>query len=402
MTRSTEDCSAPGADRGAGDRAEDRTGPVEPTGFAHRLGGPVPWAPIGGKAIRLGMGTANYAGQLAEFARAVCRARPEAGAEVVMAAPAERQHYPADLYIEPETLGDPGFQRRQAERVADHYTHVIADAFRPVFGWRDGRHIGDDLPALRRSRVRVAILGHGSEIRRPRPHLERHGHSPYRDAPPDRIEALSATTERNRRVAEESGVPVFVTTPDLLDDVPHATWAPLVVDVDLWRCDRPVMERDVPVVVHAPSAWWTKSTGAIVPVLEGLHARRRIEFRLVEGVPHGRMRERIQDADIVVDQFAVGSYGTLACEAMAAGRPVVAYVGSTSAEHYGPGLPVVNATPETLEEALESLLDDRERTVRLGRESQRYVGAVHDGRVTAEILGPFLDSRPAAAPGPGR
>ncbi|WP_051815949.1 hypothetical protein [Glycomyces tenuis] len=358
----------------------------------------VPWPPTDGKATRIGMGTANYAGQLAEFARAVCRARPDTGAEVVMAAPADRQRYPADLYIEPEALDDPAFQRRQAERVDGHYTHLIADAFRPVFGWRNDKHIGGDLPALRRSGVPIAILGHGSEIRRPRPHLERHEHSLYRDVPPDRLAVLTSTAERNRRIADEGGVPVFVTTPDLLDDVPHATWTPLVVDLDRWHSERPIMERAAPVVVHAPSARWTKSTGSIVPVLEELHVRKAIEFRLVEGVPHGRMLEEIQDADIVVDQLAVGSYGTLACEAMAAGRPVIAYIGPTSAEHYGRELPVVNATPDTLGSALASLLDDRERTRRLGRESRRYVGAVHDGRLTAERLGPFLDARPTAAP----
>ncbi|MEK8143212.1 hypothetical protein NKH18_16655 [Streptomyces sp. M10(2022)] len=38
---------------------------------------------------------------------------------------------------------------------------------------------------------------------------------------------MLAAAERNRRIAEESGLPVFVTTPDLLVDLPTAIWTPL-------------------------------------------------------------------------------------------------------------------------------------------------------------------------------
>lgn len=100
--------------------------------------------------------------------------------------------------------------------------------------------------------VKVALLAHGSEVRDPALHRKRNPYSLFLDAPEGYEEKLAAIAERNRRIARESGLPVFVTTPDLLLDLPTAIWAPLVVDVDAWACDRPVMERERPVVLHAP------------------------------------------------------------------------------------------------------------------------------------------------------
>ena len=46
----------------------------------------------------------------------------------------------------------------------------------------------------------------------------------------------------------------MVSTPDLLLDLPGAVWLPVVVDTELWRPGPPVLEREVPVVLHARRA----------------------------------------------------------------------------------------------------------------------------------------------------
>ncbi|WP_168801780.1 glycosyltransferase family 4 protein [Glycomyces buryatensis] len=353
-----------------------------------RLGSATPWPPTGHREVRLGMGTANFAGQLSSFARALCQARPEVGVEIVTEGDA--RGYPADVRVDRATMFTESHQLEQVQRVAS-YTHLLIDAFRPAFGRLNGHDFGADLPMLRNMGMTTALLSHGSEVRRPREHLERHEWSAFRHAPDDLFQKLVTITGHNGEVARESGCPIYVTTPDLLDDLPEAVWAPLVVDVDFWQCSSPVMERAVPVVLHAPSRRWTKGTQEAMPVLSDLHERGVIEFRMLENVPHSRMREHIAAADIVIDQIGIGSYGTLGCEAMAAGRPVIAYIGETSAERYGPELPIVNATPPTLAEALFSLLEDRDRAREIGRASTRYARVVHDGRLTAAVLGRFLD-----------
>ncbi|MEU9829005.1 glycosyl transferase family 1 [Micromonospora chersina] len=364
--------------------------PEEPPVAPIEAGTPGPWRALGAGPVRLGLGTANYAGQLSALAVAITAARADVGVELVMAKPPATYRYPADRYVHYPSEHRLDVQLEQARRVLGWYTHLIVDAFRPVLGRVNGDDISADLPALRRARLKVALLAHGSEIRHPGAHLERHPESAFRDAPDDLREQLTTVTERNRRTAEESGLPTFVTTPDLLDDLPFATWAPLIVDVDAWACDRPVLERARPVVLHAPSKRWTKGTDRLLPQLQELHDRRIIELRLVEGLPHSEMRRLVQDSDIVVDQLVMGSYGTFSCEGMAAGKVVVAYVSEGPHRTAGVQPPIANATPSTLVKTIESLLDDRPSAIALAAEGARYVREHHDGRRTAEVFDAFL------------
>ncbi len=344
--------------------------------------------------VRLGVGPANYAGQGAAFAYAVCRDRPDVSAEVFMYRGSRHLGFPADVYIDAGELGSPAVQRDQMRRILGRYTHLIADAFRPVFGRLNGDDIGGDLPLLRSAGIQVALLGHGNEVRHPLHHLERHEYSMFRDAPEGLVGRLLGLAERNHRIATESGLPVFVTTPDLLVDLPMATWTPLVVDVDAWSCDRPAMQAAVPVVLHAPSKRWTKGTDRIMPTLEEMHERGTIDLRLIEGMAWTEIRDMVQAADVVIDQFTTGAYGTLSCEAMAAGRVVVAHISDAVHTLVGPDLPIVNATPATLREVLENLLDDRDRAMKIGLASADFAGRYHGGGYTARVLDSFITANP--------
>lgn len=69
-----------------------------------------------------------------------------------------------------------------------------------------------------------------------------------------------------------------------------------------------------------------KGTEAIESVLKRLVEAGRIRYRPLRSVPHGDMPSVLAEADIVLDQFAVGSYGVAAVEALATGRVVVGHV----------------------------------------------------------------------------
>jgi glycosyltransferase involved in cell wall biosynthesis len=340
--------------------------------------------------VRFGLGPANFAGQLGEIARAVTARRPDVSAEVFVRDAGSPFHFPADVVVPARRLRRLEGQVEQLQRILPRYTHLLADAFRPVFGTLNGEDIAGDLPALAEHRIKVALLAHGSDVRHPLHHLERVPHSLFRDAPePGLVEQRLRTAEHNRRIADEAGLPLFVTTPDLLVDLPVATWLPLVVDVDAWACDRPVMERARPIVLHAPSKRWTKGTDRFLGQLEDLQARGAIELQIAEELPWQEMRERVRDADIIVDQVAIGSYGTFACEAMAAGKPVVAFLTEQVEQAIGP-CPILNATPDQVGATIERLLDDRAATARIGTESAEFVRRLHDGERTAALLADFL------------
>ncbi|MFF5722643.1 glycosyltransferase family 4 protein [[Kitasatospora] papulosa] len=348
------------------------------------------WTPLGSTPVKLGIGPANYAGQGAAFAQAVSQANPDVSVEVVMNQRADTFDYPADVYVDAARLGELDTQLQQVKRVVGRYSHLIVDAFMPVFGRLNGDTIAGDLAALRKARVKVALLSHGSDIRHPDRHLERHEYSLFRDAPDGIAEKLRAKAETNRRIADESGLPLFVTTPDLLDDLPTAKWAPLVVDVASWESDAPVMERKRPIVLHAPSKRWTKGTDRIMPVLTELHDSGVIDFRLAEDIPWAEMQALVKESDLVLDQFTTGSYGTFAVEAMAAGKPVIGYISGAVQATTNGELPIVGATPATLREVLKSLIDDREGTAAIGRASMDFARTYHDGRWTAQVLSGFL------------
>lgn len=351
---------------------------------------PKHWRHLGPTPIRLGLGPANYAGQLAAIAQAVTDARTDVSAEVFMNVWDVDFGFPADVYVPGRTLRTLDGQLEQVRRIIPRYTHLVADAFHPVLGKLNGDGIDADLAMLHQAGIEVALLAHGSDVRHPGRHLERVPHSLFRDVPePDMLQERYRVTERNRRIADASGLPTFVTTPDLLDDLPMATWLPLVVDVDAWATDRLTMERPRPIVLHAPSKRWTKGTDRFLGQLEDLESRGLIEVRLAEGMPWRELRAWVQDADIVVDQVAIGAYGTFACEAMAAGKPVIAYLTDHVEQVVGP-CPIVNATPETVGAAVERLLDDREAAVRRGEEGVAFVRRMHDGQETARLLSGFL------------
>ncbi|TXS24302.1 MULTISPECIES: glycosyltransferase family 4 protein [unclassified Streptomyces] len=348
------------------------------------------WTSLGSTPVKLGIGPANYAGQGAAFAQAVSQANPDVSVEVVMNQRADTFDYPADVYVDASRLGELDIQLEQVKRIVGRYSHLIVDAFMPVFGRLNGETIAGDLAALRKARVKVALLSHGSDIRHPDRHLERHEYSLFRDAPEGIAEKLRAKAETNRRIADESGLPLFVTTPDLLDDLPAAKWAPLVVDVASWVSEAPVMERKRPIVLHAPSKRWTKGTDRIMPVLTELHDSGLIDFRLAEDIPWAEMQALVKESDLVLDQFTTGSYGTFAVEAMAAGKPVIGYISDAVKATTNGELPVVGATPATLRDVLDSLIEDREGTAAIGRASVEFARTYHDGRWTAQVLSGFL------------
>jgi glycosyltransferase involved in cell wall biosynthesis len=142
-------------------------------------------------------------------------------------------------------------------------------------------------------------------------------------------------------------------------------------------------------VAHAPSVAAYKGTAWILPTLERLQQEGVIEFRLIQGVPSKDMPSAFADADVVIDQFRAGSYGVAACEAMAAGCVVVGQVSdqvrSTVYAETGTHVPIVEATPDSLEQTLRKLAEQEDFDGASAR-SVAFVNEVHDGRRAARAL----------------
>lgn len=360
---------------------------------AKRLGSPapvgsVPATTFAQRPVRVLVAPVNYSGQGVAWARALEHHDPTISARNMAIDVPGGFAFDADVVVPVGTYhNDAEWQQRQFDAAATA-THVLIEAEEPPFGRMLSRSVTAQFRALQGCGVDVAFLAHGTDVRLPSRHLERHKWSHYSD-PSLYMPRAEQLAERNIRLLLDSGRPLFVSTPDLLVDLPSASWCPVVVDASRWSATRSE-ERTGPLrVAHAPSVGQVKGTGLVMPILEKLAAEGIITLDLVQGVASAEMPLVFARADVVIDQFRIGSYGVAACEAMASGCVVVGHVAddvrAVVCDRTGRDLPIVEATPDTLNAVLRGLAVDT--NLRARREAGRdFVASVHDGQFASEVL----------------
>lgn len=291
------------------------------------------------------------------------------------------------------------WSKRQWEQVSKNATHVLVESGQPLLGTLFARDPRRELIAMQQSGIRVGAVLHGSDIRVPSIHRALNPDSPFTQPLDGLTETLEDSAVALNRFLDASAIPEFVSTPDLLDYRPGATWLPTLHDSELWdqgRLDREVGERGLagtaerPVVVHIPSRAALKGTQHIGSALRELDSEGAIEYRELSGLAPEEVALQVAASDIVVDQLTMGLYGVASVEAMSLGKPVVAQVGDRVRgriqEMSGVDLPIVEATPATLQEVVRSLAFDGGARERLGVEGRRYVEEVHSPERVANIL----------------
>lgn len=360
--------------------------------IANRYGRPIPGlatTEFAKKPTRVLIAPVNYSGQGHAWAHSLEALDPNISARNMAIDVPGGFSFSADLVVPMATYhNDADWQQRQFE-AASRATHMLIEAEEPPFGRLLGRSLKAQTNALESRGTDIAYLAHGTDIRLPSRHINRNLLSYYRD---DRIYLPRAEQIAARNIAylESSGRPLFVSTPDLLIDLPQAHWCPVVVDPARWSVERKQRFIGQPLrVAHAPSVAAYKGTPLILPVLEQLEAEGVITFTLIQGVPSAEMPTALAQADVLIDQFRSASYGVAACEAMAAGCVVIGQVGShvraTVSNLAGEELPILEATPDTLE-AIIRMLAKHPDLLALGERSRDFVQNVHDGRLAAAAL----------------
>lgn len=338
--------------------------------------------------IRVYIGPTNYAGQGWQWARALEASDPSIGARNMAIDLPGGFAFPADSNVSVGVhTASVAWQRAELDAVSQ-FTHVMFEAGRALFGPLLGRDVARELAELERRGVSCSFMCHGTDIRSPRLHMERDALSPYFDDPHTAL--FQREADDNLALLKAHERPVFVSTPDLLADVPWAYWCPVVVDVDRWETTRELLSGTSPVVAHFPSVSHVKGTRLIEPIMHGMHRRGLVEYRSMTGIRSSEMPRHVAAVDIVLDQFRIGSYGVAAVEAMAAGRVVVGHVlpdvRDRVRQAVGLDLPIVEAVPDTLESVLTELLADESRMRSLSNAGQRFARQVHSGAQSAHVL----------------
>lgn len=345
---------------------------------------------------RLLIGPVNSAGQAHAWAETASRIPDTAAMNVMFRNNEDPFAYPADQSVPTVyAVRNRRWQRAQRRAINHRFTHVLVESGRRMLGCVVNSVPGE-IADFQRHGVTVGLLWHGSDIRRPSLHAEMDRDSPFRDGRYPDQDLLEEIALRNEELIAQTGLQNFVSTPDLLDFVPEATWLPVVVDLPRWAAaaSRPVLERERPVVVHAPSRAGLKGTALITPTLHRLHEEGLIEYREVTAVPAQNMPAVYGDADIVLDQFSLGIYGVAVCEALAGARVVVSHVSDAVRDRVrsetGQDLPVIEARADELDSVLRGILADPAAARETAARGPGFVADVHDGTRSRQALSVFL------------
>ncbi|HEX7405602.1 MAG TPA: hypothetical protein VF307_06735 [Candidatus Nanopelagicaceae bacterium] len=280
-----------------------------------------------------------------------------------------------------------------AQEIVTNFDAVLIESMRPLFSLHTLRDYSamqtfEDIRLLKRARVKVGIVFHGSDIRDTKAHARRERFSPYLEET-EELKALQSRADEFRRAGKlacRKGIPVFVTSPDLLLDIPKARWLPIAIDVEHFvsaGAQRPLWsEKGAPRVLFQPSRGWLKSAQLVEPILHRLAEEGVIQLVPNGELPQEKMAERVASADVVIDRFD-GIAGVASMEALAAGRIVLANIAKWAYRDAETTPPILHATPETLEQSLRRISRDREGFPWDASQGLAYVRKWHDGKESA-------------------
>lgn len=350
-----------------------------------------------GKAGSLIIGPANSAGQGYRWARALEALETDISVTSMQFLREQSSfRFPTDQGV-PSGVGaySKRWQKKQLQRVKG-YDAALIESGSPLFGRLLDGDTAEQIRTLSSAKVKVGLIFRGSDLRNPEKHLveEEHSHFGVDNAFTLR---MNETSQRNRQLVARVGCKVFVSTPDLIREVPGATWLPVVIDPELWATTSAPLNNSLerPRVVHIPSSSFVKGTELIHDQLKALADDGTIEYVCKRNVPHKDMPDLYRSADIVIDQMRAGIYGVAACEAMAAGRIVVSHVSERVRDKVleltGTELPIIEATPESIQQVLRDIIESPRPHLERAYSGKSFVRAWHDGRVSGQVLATWLE-----------
>ena len=360
-------------------------------------------APAGDSPVRLLVAPANFAGQGLEWARAV-ELLPDVSAVCLERGAAGEGFGFRHDFLVPTNVSD--FSRswgRRQKKALRGFTHVLLEAGIPLYNAARRELLEKHVRELQAMGLEVALLWHGTDVRTPSRHREMQRSSPLADLSDPVTSVMQWRAETNHEAADALGIQEFVSTPDLLEFRPRATWLPTVLDYEGAYVAPTTREgvRSLPVVLHAPSKTALKGSKRVREIGRKLEQEGLIQYRELSGVSHQELLCAVESADIVVDSLSLGSYGVISLEAMAAGKLAVCNVWPTVRtrirEISGLNLPIVQADADSLESSLRNVLKTREEWEQQALDGREFVERAHSRKSAAAVLRRFLKTPGAAS-----
>lgn len=339
----------------------------------------------------LRIGCANTGGQPKLWATSLMREHPEAIAESVWLLRDQPFSFPVDQSVTYQQWVSPAWQRQLQRKLENRVTHVLTESARAMVGARFGKFFHEEAEWFAKAGITQGLVFHGSDIRNPRLHAEQEPDSPFRDPSDELTATLQSQVEAIMPHVKAFNGPVFVTTNDLVDYLPQATWLPVVVDTDAWSSDiAPLTRSGAPKVFHVPSRGSMKGSDDVDQICLQLQAEGLIRYVRGESLTREQMREKMMDSDIVIDQLRLGDYGITAVEAMSGGKVVIGHVADRVRKRIDGDVPIVEASWHNLREVLEAVLGNQDMVRDLSQAGRDYAHRWHNGEASARVLADFM------------
>lgn len=150
------------------------------------------------------------------------------------------------------------------------------------------------------------------------------------------------------------------------------------IDIGKYVPSYPDPQKKNLLIVHPVTSRDAKGTEFILAAVYRLKQKYQFDFLLLENIPHEKVKEKICEADIVIDQLILGAFGTTTLEGLALGKPVVCYVSQSLKKALPLENPIVNANPDTIHQELEKLIVDSTMRNEYGKKSRIYAEKYHD------------------------
>jgi glycosyltransferase involved in cell wall biosynthesis len=125
-----------------------------------------------------------------------------------------------------------------------------------------------------------------------------------------------------------------------------SNWSVKGTDIAIKALSKIKEEVDVSIVQHGKD--FDKTTA--------LASALGLSLKVLPKAPHEKLNEYYWDADVVIDRFALGSLGMVSLEAIACGRPALAYVSSEYPENKD--FPLKDLEEETIADTISNLPSD--------------------------------------------
>ena len=174
------------------------------------------------------------------------------------------------------------------------------------------------------------------------------------------------------------------------------------IDTDVLCPVKIVKSKKAPVkILHAPNHKNIKGTDFFIRAVDELKEEGySVELVLIQKMPNEKVKELMQEADIIADQLIIGWYAMTALEAMCYEKPVLCYLDPDLVDLYhaeglisGPDeLPLVNCSFKNVKEKIKWLIDNPKKRLEIGKKGREFAIKHHSLSAVGKVFKEINDS----------